>query len=431
MVDNCATCGKDARLTCNGCLKAPSYLDDPAHATKYCGAECQKKHWPTHKKRCKTLQNRKSLYRAASLIQEIYYVTRRRTWGGFIEKILRVDDETVFVHMCRVRKGDKNSWIQKPPYGMIGTTLQDEYTLLAMNGCQAAIVTMGPSVEVILKSERNLIIGMHEYEVRPMGRKLWDVQVRPDGSIDQARAHHTVFTLHLSLTERYALDLTHAQYGHQNDTLTPWKTYLDTRVHSTIDKPRPVGYTNEKNKIIFAEIDNGDYATRQVAFEGVLRQAVTSVPQKVDAWSKIWQTSDEAAHHLQRDRIIGIVTTSFDKFIASTANTPLFQIWNSQAMYRGMVAMGKREYENKVKDWGEDGRGRLYPLLVDLVKKWQASDKKGEWAPRDEGGLPAGLRIDESGLDDPSYRSEAAKAVEKATGVKQSILTIEVGGPSR
>jgi tetratricopeptide (TPR) repeat protein len=49
MVHCCAECGKEEGVTLKACLKACK----ACMLVKYCNAECQKNHWPKHKKDCK------------------------------------------------------------------------------------------------------------------------------------------------------------------------------------------------------------------------------------------------------------------------------------------------------------------------------------------------------------------------------------------
>src|SRR5437773_1226042 len=67
--DRCACCQKASINNCGGCLGAPVYDHLSAKRTFYCDTKCQKADWDRHKTECKALQARKSLQRAAMVLQ--------------------------------------------------------------------------------------------------------------------------------------------------------------------------------------------------------------------------------------------------------------------------------------------------------------------------------------------------------------------------
>lgn len=96
----CAQCGKPATDPCTRCMDAPSSTEHPVMNVLYCSTECQKSDWNNHKKLCNGLENRKLLYRAGSVLQEIFYVFRERTWGQNFLKIARKGRQ-VHIYVCR------------------------------------------------------------------------------------------------------------------------------------------------------------------------------------------------------------------------------------------------------------------------------------------------------------------------------------------
>jgi hypothetical protein len=69
----CIRCHGSTARRCTGCLGAPSYDDESLVSSFYCGVNCQKADWSRHKTGCRKLQARKSLNRAALLLQAIIY----------------------------------------------------------------------------------------------------------------------------------------------------------------------------------------------------------------------------------------------------------------------------------------------------------------------------------------------------------------------
>lgn len=73
--DRCSRCSKKAINSCAGCLGAPGYGNGQlAQRTLYCGKECQKAHWSTHKAECRVFQTRRHLHRAAAVLEAVIEV---------------------------------------------------------------------------------------------------------------------------------------------------------------------------------------------------------------------------------------------------------------------------------------------------------------------------------------------------------------------
>lgn len=83
----CARCNKATARSCTGCKDAPTETGQIGTSTFYCSTECQKADWTNHKELCKILQSRKIVYRAGSILQEMFYVYREKTFDLLIERI--------------------------------------------------------------------------------------------------------------------------------------------------------------------------------------------------------------------------------------------------------------------------------------------------------------------------------------------------------
>lgn len=88
----CTNCGGTApKSHCAGCHQAPN-IDGTLHASvQYCGRECQKAHWSVHRKECKNLQARKALFRAGSLLQDMWYTIRRESFDNAVVGVEELD----------------------------------------------------------------------------------------------------------------------------------------------------------------------------------------------------------------------------------------------------------------------------------------------------------------------------------------------------
>ena len=92
----CAHCQRLTTHMCAGCLEAPLYDELFTEPTFYCTPECQRAGWPQHKSKCKKLQARKTLGRAAMLLQAIVYrIGLHASTLRF--KSLRLEGSTIFL----------------------------------------------------------------------------------------------------------------------------------------------------------------------------------------------------------------------------------------------------------------------------------------------------------------------------------------------
>jgi hypothetical protein len=72
----CARCQRPIMNRYTGCLEAPVYDECISTPMFYCSPVCQKADWGQHKSECRKLQARKTLGRAALLLQAIIYRIR-------------------------------------------------------------------------------------------------------------------------------------------------------------------------------------------------------------------------------------------------------------------------------------------------------------------------------------------------------------------
>ena len=92
----CACCQKATTNKCGGCLGAPAYGQSPAKRTFYCSTQCQKTDWSRHKAECKALQARKSLRRAAVVLQATLYRIRSNAYPLSVTSV-RIDGTRIIL----------------------------------------------------------------------------------------------------------------------------------------------------------------------------------------------------------------------------------------------------------------------------------------------------------------------------------------------
>ncbi|KAL8771986.1 MAG: hypothetical protein Q9209_002651 [Squamulea sp. 1 TL-2023] len=409
----CASCNGFGRLVCNGCAKAPAYLDDQAPLTYYCSSECQKSHWPKHKDRCKALQNRKILHRAVKVIQSLYETILRASFIHTIEKLDRIDDDTLFIHLTTSNFDGKNTRIPGVPPGSVSSNNLEELAALTAYGCTNAVAIMGPTIQTMLEDVGAYI---SESQIIPLNRKLWGVIVHVNGEFEYNSENvdqHEVFLIVLfnpripmQDQERYALDLTHFQYGHHDETLMPWKTYVEDRVRSNSGQ-RPLGWTKEKSlKMMVEQFGQEGFKIQTIAndFEQVLTAAIREIP----GWIKLWKEPKEDAYIRQIKNVTEHVATRLGEFLAAKANDKDYRIWSSPAHKRLMEANAKRIRKEKLESWGKDYRsGPTFKSAIGLVKARQAKERAAWGTPEEEKNKVNNFIVNTSKGTDFSNESQA------------------------
>ena len=157
MTHTCAACGKSGSLACQGSIQSPPYLDDIPSSTWYCRSQCQKTDWPAHKQRCKDLQNRKVLHRAAHLIQEAYNLVKAKNYNSLVDVVDYVDSETLLVHLASWSSDVPNSILPRPPV-VPGSNSQVDLKAMMLYSCANSVRMMGDSIQFLLRGRVTILI---------------------------------------------------------------------------------------------------------------------------------------------------------------------------------------------------------------------------------------------------------------------------------
>lgn len=236
---------------------------------------------------------------------------------------------------------------------------------------------------------------VYESQVIAMNRKLWGITVRTDGSIDfdshminGVDPHEVIFVGMLSPgiptqdQEHYAIDLTHAQYGHHDETLMPWRTYVERRVQTTSGH-HPLGWTRETTmKLMFEELGKDGLMLQIVA--GQFTDAMTVTVRDFQGWMKVWREKDETAYQGHVKHILHHVNTYLDCFIAEKANDEMYKLWNSTAQKKLMEANTEVIRKKKLELWGQDFHGPAFVSAMELIKARQAKERESWGTPEEE-----------------------------------------------
>ena len=234
-----------------------------------------------------------------------------------------------------------------------------------------------------------IAMSVSEASILPMNRKLWIEQVLSDGEIGYDESHHVehdVFFVHMNFAERYALDLTCAQYGHFDELLMPWATFVETRCLSTSDH-QPLGHAKEGVRELVLKQHGPEglqYLQARNAGTDVLTNAVASIPDKFGAWIKILKQQDEEVYRKCVEQITEYVTQSLNQAISTNEIKEGVKLWHSRAERRAYAAREGRRRQEKVKTWGEDFRGPAYHKLLAALRKKQKAEKDEYGTPEEE-----------------------------------------------
>jgi hypothetical protein len=132
-------------------VDAPSLTEHPIENVLYCSTECQKSDRKNHKTLCNRLQNRKLLYRAGSILQEIFYISRERSWGLKIPITVKRGQ---LVHIyARLRQGcEEAKFPQRLPLEICHDEEQQylKEVVLSGFGCTHSVIYMHDMFKYIL-----------------------------------------------------------------------------------------------------------------------------------------------------------------------------------------------------------------------------------------------------------------------------------------
>ncbi|KAB8262947.1 hypothetical protein BDV32DRAFT_147123 [Aspergillus pseudonomiae] len=231
---NCAHCQSPATKRCSGCSGAPEYDDEIPEATLYCSSACQTQDWVEHKVKCKQLQARKSLSRAANLLQAILYRIRLRA-HGVTSATAHVDGSRVI--LCPAKEEQEEVY---RPLGPLCVELmsgdQRAFDAIVMvSSCTEAVVYLFSFVQDILSGLcskiEELTIGVRNPEI--------SIQ-RPDGLSLTTTKNHNVYRVKLKSGEIWVIDPSGAQYGFA-ECLYTWRNFAKDRLGG-IHREDKLGY---------------------------------------------------------------------------------------------------------------------------------------------------------------------------------------------
>ncbi|KAH8799936.1 hypothetical protein F5882DRAFT_506421 [Hyaloscypha sp. PMI_1271] len=210
--------------------------------TRYCSRDCQSVDWPLHKRSCQMLRTRKDLYRAGSILQQIFYLCHEKLFDIPIHRI-EYDNNRMLLHPLPAK--DFGPALEDKLFRFPSEqckTEEDQKALLSYLACSDLTLSLQHIAEYLLGGES---------QGRMISKLGWLGKIGIATSILEVpvdlknHRREVVRTNHLNLRnmerhevlrvvlkhggEVYALDIASAQYGYYNPIVV-WNEFVDTRV---------------------------------------------------------------------------------------------------------------------------------------------------------------------------------------------------------
>ncbi|KAK5745147.1 hypothetical protein LTR17_001599 [Elasticomyces elasticus] len=239
---NCKVCNQDTSQHCARCREgldanlklAPTY---------YCGRKCQTTDWNDHKKFCTLANDRKVLKRVAIFLLNTFCAIRV---VAFDVKIEKVEVKAGKIHVYEGRYEDEDILVdfpEKHPSDWSPLSGDDLRALWTWCACSDALFTMNKMVESALKGVCSRV-EESRLAVDPSKNRII-----MHGCRNHAELKHEVFCVTLRDGEKYALDLTGAQYGQYRPVMR-WTTCMRI-LDATLVETSPLGTAVARREGVF------------------------------------------------------------------------------------------------------------------------------------------------------------------------------------
>ncbi|MCJ1398892.1 hypothetical protein MMC11_002093 [Xylographa trunciseda] len=226
---SCTRCEKPASTVCAGCKSSPSYAVTPELVSvTYCTKDCQVADWPVHKLLCKASSTRRSLFRAASTIQDAFLIYREVVFDKLFTK---VEEKNGLLLLTEGLYAQDDIFVPFPE--TLAKTKLDRQAILTHLTCTDALGWMHNFIGISAQLE--------EYAVKGKNYRRSTVVVSPRGPDfnDSRDYEHDLLKITLPDGQAYALDTTSAQYGYYKP-IVPWDDFFRWRVEYVLTI-RPFG----------------------------------------------------------------------------------------------------------------------------------------------------------------------------------------------
>ncbi|ESZ92096.1 hypothetical protein SBOR_7511 [Sclerotinia borealis F-4128] len=267
----CTSCKKPGYpKVCAICKVAPA-LEGDADVPRYCNTLCQQADWNHHKKTCKKLRLRTQLYAATSLAQRIFYIYREITWAGMDVKEAKIDGEKMILEV--VNDTHAHEW--KPLSSQLFLNPKDRLEVLNFRACKEAVAWMVVCFHGLLNGT---IKEIKKIVCEPKNPR----RTITAGKYTTYNMDHELFGVILRSGERFAIDISGAQYGYY-EPVVRWETYTSTRIEKILSQnvcPVPT-------KKMF---DLNDYSAEHIASQMESINAKFGHPERTFQFARFFET---------------------------------------------------------------------------------------------------------------------------------------------
>ncbi|KAF2660238.1 hypothetical protein K491DRAFT_649860 [Lophiostoma macrostomum CBS 122681] len=276
----CSHCGKQASNKCLGCNN---------HV--YCGKECQKKDWPTHKMLCKDIRLDRAVFRIANLLQKMFLVFGRHsceTVYGSVEQ----NGNTIILnetYKARTRAGFFDSF----PHCQMTEEL--EAIALCACSCDVSLWALHPFIANMLSV---LGLKVEELNIRLSHCPRQVVINLTDGTSENnslGRDHSVFLWTSRKRNRSWIIDLTGVQYG--IDIYHRAEDYSKKFVKSIVHKKEFGRYKRYAEEVAKLCIYEGLYCK-------ICLHLSEQIMQAVQAWTEMSAIPLSTLTHLDQDEFV-------------------------------------------------------------------------------------------------------------------------------
>ncbi|KAL9094256.1 MAG: hypothetical protein Q9165_003396 [Trypethelium subeluteriae] len=240
----CAHCHSLTGLVCASCKESPLVHGGTVPETPYCSDACWERHRARHEVDCTKWKQRRSLFRAAYIMRDLFYHFAMRHFSTAISRVVPDGNE---IRIYENPIAPESVFADFPANEFLNC--DDLLTVLTYHQCTESLFFTTALVEALFydstESTKDIRVLRHNVGTKYRTPLYVDQGPRP--------TLHDIWKITLRNDEVYVLDLAGAQFGN-NLIVVPWQEYRSTRIN---------GFENESDM----------FAVRKEYTEGAIKDA--------------------------------------------------------------------------------------------------------------------------------------------------------------